>query len=122
IEQVWKTILTSLCVGRTALAFCSGSTYSAICEGEMGNDFFPSITFRLLSFDRVQRFRASGCAMVHIQSPQHPDQANGPASSVELKPISGRLCKMDLSGGGSKSRPPETIGRTQRTKFGEIAS
>src|SRR5437879_3438838 len=120
IEQVWETKLASLCFGGIALAFRSRPSYSAICKGEMSNDSFPSITFCLLSLDRLQRFRAGGCAMVHIQSPQHSNQANGSAGSVELKLISGRLCKMDLSSSGSKPRPPEAIGRTHRAQVGKI--
>jgi hypothetical protein len=60
--------------------------------------------------------------MVHIQSPQHPNQANGSASSVELKFISGRLRKMDLSSSGSKSGPPEAIGGTQRAQVRKISN
>src|SRR5438067_1623142 len=100
IEQVWKTKLSGLCFGSITLGFCSRPSYSATCEDKMGNDFFPSITFCLLSFDRVRRFRIGGFAIVHIQSPQHPNQANGSARSFELKLISGRLCKMDLTSGG----------------------
>jgi len=58
--------------------------------------------------------------MVHIQFPQRPNQANRSARSVELKLISGRFCKMDLCSSGSKSGPPEAIGRTQRTQLGKI--
>src|SRR5438067_13519823 len=109
IEQVWKTKLSGLCFGSITLGFCSRPSYSATCEDKMGNDFFPSITFCLLSFDRVRRFRIGGFAIVDIQSGQHPNQANGSACSFVLKLMSGRRGTMYLTMVGSNPEPPETI-------------
>jgi len=40
IEQVRETKLAGLCSSSPSFAFCSRSSYSAVCKSEIGNDLF----------------------------------------------------------------------------------
>src|SRR5215470_6463084 len=38
IEQVWEDELLCLCLSSAALTFCPCSSYSVVCESQIGND------------------------------------------------------------------------------------
>jgi hypothetical protein len=59
-------------------------------------------------------------AIRDIQFPQRADEANGSAGAFELKPIVRWLGEVNLTRGRGHSRPPEAIGRAQRTQLWKI--
>jgi len=58
--------------------------------------------------------------MRDIQFEQRPDEANGLASTFELKLVVGRLGEVNLTGGRCHSGPTEAIRRAQGTQLWKI--
>src|SRR5205823_3503176 len=53
VEQVRETKLASRCLRGSPFAFCSCPSHCRGCESKVGDDFFRSIIFCLLRFDRM---------------------------------------------------------------------
>ena len=73
-----------------------------------------------MGFDRPKYLGTGDRLIARIQFPQRPNKANGSARSVELKLVFRWLCKMNISGSGRETRPPETIGRAQGRSSGKF--
>src|SRR5690348_2940786 len=86
----------------------------------MSGNLLGAVGLGLLCLDRSQCLGVRYSMLSDIQFPQCPDEANGSARTLELEPVVGWLCKVNLTGGRSDSRPSEAIERAQGAQLWKV--